>query len=107
LAVGTVDERQYAFIAPERIGGVFVYDITDPQGPVFQQYINLRDFTVDPDQVCEDRRPISEECAAAGDLEPEGVLFIPAIDSPIAVPLIVVTHELSMSATLYRVDPVS
>jgi 2',3'-cyclic-nucleotide 2'-phosphodiesterase / 3'-nucleotidase / 5'-nucleotidase len=106
LAVGKVDERQYAFIAPERIGGVFVYDITDPSGPIFQQYINLRNFTIDPDQVCEDRRPISEECAAAGDLEPEGVLFIPATDSPIAVPLVVVTHELSMSATLYRVDRV-
>jgi hypothetical protein len=106
LAIGKVGERQYAFIAPERIGGVFVYEITDPSGPIFQQYINFRDFAVDPDKVCEDRRPISEECAAAGDLEPEGVLFIPAADSPIAAPLAVVTHELSMSATLYRVDPV-
>jgi len=100
LALG----RHYAFIAPERIGGVFVYDITDPRAPAFQQYVNLRDFSVDPSEVCERNRPASEACAAAGDLEPEGVLFIPAADSPIDVPLVVVTHELSTSATIYGVS---
>ena len=104
LALGRVDGRDYAFIAPERIGGVFVYDITDPRAPVFQQYVNLRDFTVDPSEVCERNRRASAACAAAGDLEPEGVLFIPAADSPIDVPLVVVTHELSTSATIYRVN---
>ncbi len=104
LAVGQIGARQYAFIAPERIGGLYVYDITDPVSPVFQQYINLRDFAINPAEVCEERRPLSEECARAGDLEPEGVLFIPAADSPIGVPLVVVTHELSTSTTLYRVD---
>jgi len=104
LAVGQVGARHYAFIAPERIGGLYVYDITDPASPLFQQYINYRDFTIDPAEVCEEARPISESCARAGDLEPEGVLFIPAADSPIGAPLVVVTHELSTSTTLYRVD---
>lgn len=104
LALGRVAGRDYAFVAPERIGGLYVYDITDPQAPVFQQYVNLRDFSVDPRRVCEAGRPISQACAAAGDLEPEGVLFIAAADSPIGVPLVVLTHELSTSATIYRVD---
>ena len=84
-----IEGRDYAFIAPERIGGLSVYDITDPRAPVFQQYVNFRDFSVDPRQVCEGKRPVSEACAAAGDLEPEGVLFIAAADSPIDVPLVV------------------
>jgi len=88
------------------IGGLYVYDITDPVSPMFQQYINLRDFAINPAEVCEERRPLSEACANAGDLEPEGVLFIPAAESPIGVPLVVVTHELSTSTTLYRVDAV-
>jgi hypothetical protein len=105
-AVGSIGGRHYAFIAPERIGGVYVYDVTDPVAPSFQQYINFRDFSVDPDQVCEENRPQSEECAQAGDLGPEGVLFISADDSPIGVPLIAVSHELSTSTTLYRIDEV-
>lgn len=104
LAVGQVGDRTYAFIAPERIGGVYAYDITDPSAPVFQQYVNLRDFTVDPDQVCEEKRPQSDACAQAGDLEPEGVLFIPASDAPEGIPLIAVVHEVSDSTTLYRVE---
>jgi 2',3'-cyclic-nucleotide 2'-phosphodiesterase/3'-nucleotidase/5'-nucleotidase len=106
LTVGEVGSRPYAFIAPERIGGVYVYDVGDPQEPVFQQYINFRNFAIDPDQVCEEARPKSEECERAGDLGPEGVLFIPRADSPIDAALVVVSNELSSSATLYRVDEV-
>jgi 2',3'-cyclic-nucleotide 2'-phosphodiesterase / 3'-nucleotidase / 5'-nucleotidase len=106
LALGRIEGRDYVFIAPERIGGLYVYDITDPRAPVFQQYVNFRDFSVDPGQVCEAKRPVTEACAAAGDLEPEGVLFIAAEGSPIGVPLVVLTHELSTSATIWRVDQV-
>jgi 2',3'-cyclic-nucleotide 2'-phosphodiesterase / 3'-nucleotidase / 5'-nucleotidase len=106
LALGRIEDRDYVFIEPERIGGIYVYDITDPRAPVFQQYINYRNFSVDPEQVCKENRPIREACAAAGDLEPEGVLFIGAADSPIGVPLVVLTHELSTSATIYRVDEI-
>ena len=42
LTVGSVGSRQYVFIAPERIGGVYAYDITDPAAPTFQQYIDFR-----------------------------------------------------------------
>jgi hypothetical protein len=106
VALGAVGGRKYAFIAPERIGGVYVYDVTNPAAPAFQQYINFRDFSIDPSEVCEENQPLSEECAQAGDLGPEGVLFIPATDSPIGVPLIAVAHELSTSTTLYRIDEV-
>ena len=106
LAVGQIGSRTYAFIAPERIGGIYAYDITDPSAPIFQQYINFRDFAIDPDQVCEEKKPQSDDCAQAGDLEPEGVLFIPASNAPTGVPLIVLVHEVSDSTTLYRIEQV-
>jgi DNA-binding beta-propeller fold protein YncE len=95
LAIGRIGGRDYVFLAPERIGGLYVYDIADPRAPVFQHYVNFRDFSIDPRRVCAADRPVSAACAAAGDLEPEGVLFIAAADSPIGVSLVVVTHELS------------
>jgi hypothetical protein len=103
--VGEVDGRQYAFIAFERIGGVIVYDITDPAAPRFQFYINNRNFAVDPDEVCLDNLPKRPACAAAGDLGPESVLFIPATRSPISRPLLVLVHEVSDSTTIFRIDP--
>lgn len=106
VAVGEVASRRYAFIGLERIGGVMVYDITDPRGPRFEQYINNRNFAVDPAEVCGEKgRMQSSTCITAGDLEPEGLLFIAAEDSPVHAPRLVVLHELSDSATLYRIDP--
>ena len=65
MTVGTVGEKTYAFVGLERIGGVMVYDITDPDEASFVNYINSRDFSED----------------IAGDDSPEGLCFIPASDS--------------------------
>ncbi len=105
LTVGNVDGRDYLFVGFERIGGFVVYDITDPAKPVFQQYINNRDFTLDPKPNCGTKgSPELPTCATVGDLEPEGFVFIPKQDSPIDVPLLGVIHELSDSTTIYRID---
>ncbi len=107
LAVGSIGGRNYVFMGFERIGGIMVYDITDPRRPHFEQYINNRNFAVDPAAVCVKDRPKSAACAAVGDLSVEGVLFIPASSSPTGVPLLVVSHETSDSVTLFRIDPVT
>jgi hypothetical protein len=104
LTVGQIGSRQYAFIAPERIGGVYAYDISCPDAPRFELYINNRNFAVNPEGVCKKDQPKGEECVRAGDLEPEGVLFIGASESPNRAPMIVLTHEASDSITLFRVD---
>jgi hypothetical protein len=93
LVVGTVGTRRYAFIGLERMGGVMTYDITDPRAPLFVDYTNNRDFTVEP---ADDR--------AAGDLAPEGLLFIDAKDSPTRSPLLVVANEVSGTVTLYEIE---
>jgi hypothetical protein len=104
VAVGRVGPRQYAFIILEQVGGVMVYDITDPQEPQFQLYFNNRDFSVNPRIVCEGIDPREPECVAAGDLGPEGVLFIPRSLSPIRAPLLVMSHEISDSTTILKIE---
>lgn len=118
VTVGTIDGRNYAFIVLERDSGMMVYDITDPNNPNFELYINNRRFSVEPDAVCNENNggdPKSAECKAVGDLGPESILFIPKAESPNSpnpnkpgridqAPLLSVTNEISGTTTLYRVD---
>jgi len=41
VTVGRVDGRTYAFVGLERIGGVAVFDVSQPQAPFFVQYTPL------------------------------------------------------------------
>lgn len=91
VALGEIDGATYAFIGLERIGGIMIYDVSNPTAPVFQDYVNNRDFTADP------------ESPEAGDLGPEGLVFIPGGDSPNGEPLLVVANEISGSTTIYQV----
>jgi DNA-binding beta-propeller fold protein YncE len=96
LAIGEIRGRTYAFVGFERVGGIAVYDITDPRRAFFVTYVNNRDFSVSVED--------GGELAAAGDLGPEGVAFIPAKDSPAGVPLLAVANEVSGTTTLFRID---
>jgi hypothetical protein len=87
VAVGEVGGRTYAFIGLERIGGVIVFDVSNPAAPTFVQYINNRDFA-----------------ANTGDAGPEGLRFIPADESPSGQPLLVVANEISGTLTIYTID---
>ena len=92
LAYAEIRGRSYVFVGLERIGGVAVYDVSRPQSPEFVQYVNTRDFAGDP------------EAGTAGDLGPEGLLFIPKSDSPTRSPLLVVTNEISGSTRFFEID---
>lgn len=98
VTVGTFAGRSYAFVGLERIGGVMVFDITDPTAAVFQQYINNRDFTVADPTV--DAAALS----ASGDLGPEGFWLVPASESPSGEPLLVAGNEITGSTTVYTID---
>lgn len=91
IALGVISERTYAFVGLERIGGVMVFDITDPMSVSFVTYVNNRDFAGDA------------EAGTAGDLGPEGLIFIPAADSPNGADLLVVANEISGSTTIYQI----
>lgn len=97
VVVGRVTGRTYAFIGLERIGGVMVYDISDPRTPFFVQYLNNRDFSEAPELEDGSANP------AAGDLGAEGLLFIDAGDSPTRRPMLAVANEVSGTTTLFDI----
>lgn len=92
LVIGKAFGRTLAFIGFERMGGIAVYDISDPQAPRLEDYVNTRSFAG------------SFNFATSGDLGPEGVTFISADDSPNGKPLVVVAHEISGSTVIFQVD---
>ena len=98
LTVGQVDGKTYLFVGLERVGGVMVYDITDPTSPAYVSYGNTRNFDVQ-DVLLED----GSYNLAVGDLGPEGLLFISAEDSPIGQPLLVVANEVSGTTRIFAV----
>lgn len=94
LTIGKINGHTYAFIGLERMGGIMVYDISNPFAPSFVQYLNSRDVTVSPDATA----------AGAGmDLGPEGFRFVGASDSPNGKPLLIVGNEVSGTTSVYEI----
>ncbi len=90
IAVGNVQGKTYAFIGLERMGGIMIYDVTDPTSPQFVMYELNRDFSKaanDPD---------------AGDLGPEEIVFVPAATSFNGVATIFVSNQVSGTITIYQ-----
>lgn len=96
VAIGTLGEKTFAFIALERIGGIMVYDITNPEAPVWIDYLNSRDdwSTEDPGTVLD----------TAGDLGPEGLVFVSAENSPNGMPMLIVGNEVSGTTSVYEIQ---
>ncbi|MEW8433471.1 MAG: choice-of-anchor I family protein [Candidatus Thiodiazotropha sp.] len=100
VTVGKIEDRTFAFVGLERVGGIMVYDITNPHRVRFVQYLNNRDFTVDAQLPDDSTNPL------VGDLGPEGIAFISEDDSPVESPLLVVGNEVSGTTTIYAIDVV-
>lgn len=83
VAVGEINGRTYAFIAQERAGGVFQFDVTDPANAFFVDYLNTT--------------------ASPRHISPESVQFIPASSSPTGNPLVLVGYELSSDIEVFDV----
>ncbi|RYD79677.1 MAG: hypothetical protein EOP84_12740 [Verrucomicrobiaceae bacterium] len=92
VVAGKAFGRTYAFIGLERVGGVMVYDVTEPTAPEFVQYANFRDYTQ------------ATGTAGAGDLGPDGLLFIASEHSPNGKPLLVISNEVSGTTTIYEIN---
>lgn len=91
VATGMVDGRMYAFVGLERVGGIMVYDITNPAKAAFVEYVTNRTVDGDPEK------------GTAGDLAPEGVHFVAAEDSHTGVPLLIVGNEVSGNVVIYTI----
>jgi predicted extracellular nuclease len=81
VSVGQVGDRLYAFVTLERVGGVMVYDITDPVNATFVTY-----------------RP-----ATGATFGPETSTFIGAAGSPTGGALLLTADEITGATTIYRV----
>lgn len=91
VTVGTVNGKTYAFIAIERIGGIMVYNITDPSNTQYVNYINSRDFTDD----------------IQGDVSPEGLCFVDAgPNGKLSNPILLAACEVSGTLAAYELKAV-
>jgi DNA-binding beta-propeller fold protein YncE len=96
VTLGSIGNRTFAFIGLERMGGVLVYDITNPTAAFRVDYLNTREdwITEDPSLVL----------ANVGDLGPEGLVFVPADASPNGKPLLIVGNEVSGTTSVLQLN---
>ena len=81
VIVGQLNGRYYAFVGLERAGGgVMVFDVTNPALPRFQSYT---------------------PGAPDGDIALEGMVLIPAAESPSGDPLLATANEVSGTLAIY------
>jgi 2',3'-cyclic-nucleotide 2'-phosphodiesterase/3'-nucleotidase/5'-nucleotidase len=96
VAVAKIGGRSYAIVTVERTGGLMVYDVTRPTSPTFVQYVNTRDFSINP------TNPAG--AGTATDLHPENLTVVSAEDSPTGKPLVVVSYQVSGSAVVFEIN---
>jgi 2',3'-cyclic-nucleotide 2'-phosphodiesterase (5'-nucleotidase family) len=95
ITVGKILDSVYAFVGLERIGGVMIYNVTNPASPYFVNYINTRNFSVTPG---------SGTLSTVGDLGPEGLVFVPASASPNGKDLLLVSNEISGTVAIIQLN---
>ncbi len=81
ITIGKVGNKQIAFVGMERADAVAVYDVSTPTAPVFLQLLKCGDA-------------------------PEGVLYIPAKNSPTKRSLLVVSSENDGVVKVYTPDTI-
>ncbi len=106
VTIGAVGEATYAFVGFERVGGIAVFDVTDPTDVFFVTYINNRNFAISLEDEMDDDGNVEDAVLdQAGDLGPESIAFISAADSPSGEPMIAVGNEVSGTTTLFSITP--
>ena len=86
VTIARLSGKTYAFVSLERIGGVMVYDITDPTAVKFVDYKNSRNTA-----------------AYGGDQGAETLTFIAGKDSPDGKDYVIVANEISGTLTIFEV----
>jgi DNA-binding beta-propeller fold protein YncE len=99
VAVAEINGKHYAFIGLERQGGIIIYDVTIPSTPVYQSYINNRNFS---QPVCtlvdEGNCDNGVYNPVAGDLGPESIDYFTRGGKH----FIAVGNEVSGTTTVYQ-----
>ncbi|WP_417351088.1 choice-of-anchor I family protein [Flavobacterium alkalisoli] len=87
VTVAQINGKTFAFVGLERVGGVMVYDVTDPADVNFVDYKNSRSLT-----------------AYEGDHGPEGITYISEDNSPDGKGYVIIANEISGTLSIYEVN---
>ena len=82
VAVGKINNVEYAFVAAERLSGIYMFDLTDITAPVLVQVL-----LGGPDNIA-----------------PESLVFINNEDSPSLEPVLIVAYEESGTLVAYNIQ---
>jgi hypothetical protein len=97
IATGRAFGMQIAFVGLERQNGVMAFDVSDPANPRFLDYLNTADYT-------KTSGANYATSTNAGDVSPEGILFVRASDSPTGKPALMVSNELSGTTAIFNLN---
>lgn len=86
LDLAFVGGRVYALVGLERVGGMMIYDVTNPTAPEFLLY-----------------EPAATINGITDD-GPEGIKFVAAANSPTQQPLVLIAHEISNNLAVYQLN---
>jgi hypothetical protein len=87
LTIASLGGKTFAFIALERVGGIMVYNITDPGNVKFVDYQNSRNIS-----------------SYGGDNGPEGVVYISPDSSPNGNAYILIANEISGTVSVFEIS---
>ncbi len=87
VTTAVIAGKVYAFVSMERVGGLMVFNVTNPATPQFIQYVNNRGLI-----------------GLTGDRGPEGIIYIKQQDSPNSKSLIVLGNEVSSTVSVYEIS---
>lgn len=93
ISVLKTNGKTYAVVGLERMGGIVVYDITNPAKASYADYLNVRGFS-----------EVVTDLSRLGDLGPEGICTIPAENSPTGNAMILVANEVSGTVTVAQIE---
>ncbi|WED28621.1 choice-of-anchor I family protein [Vibrio sp. DW001] len=101
IETANINNRQYAFIGLERQGGIMIYDVSNPEKPTFNHYVNNRHYsegvctTID-DGNCDN----GKYNVKAGDLGPESIKYFQRNGQH----YLAVGNEVSGTTSVYRME---
>lgn len=87
VTTAQIGTETFAFISLERVGGIMVYNVTNPNNVTFVDYKNSRSSS-----------------AYAGDHGPEGIIYIKPEHTATGKGYVLVANEISGTITIFEVD---
>jgi hypothetical protein len=106
------DGKRLAFIGLERTGGIIVYDVTTPGAPIYQDYLNVRNWLGSSADIADFEAAEASDAGEGPFLVkkglndgPESCGFITAEDSPVpGVPVLLAVTPLAGRLSVYEIE---